>query len=106
RAHSHASAERRADSARRQTRTRTPSTAPMRKSATLALGLCSIGFAAAQAPEDVSDEVLIELYKGARVTDVVDGLVTVGYVDVGVMKQEIAPLWRDVETMGHRFSGI
>lgn len=78
----------------------------MKKTTLLALGLCSIGLAAAQAQEDVSDETLIELYRGARVTDVVDGLVTVGYVDVGVMKQEIAPLWRDVETMSHRFSGI
>ncbi len=37
-----------------------------------------------QNQEDVSDEVLLELYKGARVTDVVDGMVTVGYMDVGV----------------------
>lgn len=58
------------------------------------------------AQDDVSDEVLIELYRGARVTDVVDGLVTVGYVDVGVMKREIAPLWTDVSDMSHRFAGI
>jgi 4-hydroxy-4-methyl-2-oxoglutarate aldolase len=32
----------------------------------------------AQNGEEVSDEVLPELYRGARVTDVVDGLVTVG----------------------------
>jgi regulator of RNase E activity RraA len=55
---------------------------------------------------DVSDEVLLELYRGARVSDVVDGLVTVGYMDVGVMDQKIAPLWRDVQTMEHRISGI
>ena len=55
---------------------------------------------------EVSDEVLLELYRGARVTDVVDGLVTVGYMDIGVMDPEIAPLWRDVETMDHRFAGI
>ena len=60
----------------------------------------------AQTEDTVSDEVLIELYKGARVTDVVDGLVTVGYMDVGVMDPKIAPLWKDVETMAHRFSGI
>ncbi|WP_373493809.1 RraA family protein [Aquiflexum sp.] len=60
----------------------------------------------AQNEPDVSDEVLIALYKGARVTDVVDGLVTVGYMDVGVMDPKIAPLWKDVETMSHRFSGI
>lgn len=60
----------------------------------------------AQEEAGVSDEVLIELYKGARVTDVVDGMVTVGYMDVGVMDPKIAPLWKDVETMEHRFSGI
>lgn len=56
--------------------------------------------------QDVPDEVLLELYKGARVTDVVDGLVTCGYMDVGVMDPEIAPLWRDVNDMSHAFSGI
>lgn len=56
--------------------------------------------------EEVSDEVLLELYRGARVTDVVDGLVTVGYMGVGVMDPTIAPLWKDVENMSHRFSGI
>ena len=55
---------------------------------------------------EVSDDVLLELYRGARVTDVVDGLVTVGYMDVGVMDPKIGPLWRDVETMDHRFAGI
>ena len=55
---------------------------------------------------EVSDEVLLQLYDGARVTDVVDGLVTCGYIDVGVMAREISPLWRDVQTMEHRFAGI
>jgi 4-hydroxy-4-methyl-2-oxoglutarate aldolase len=50
--------------------------------------------------------VLIELYRGARVADVVDAMTTVGLMDVGVMHPEIAPLWRDVSTMAHRFSGI
>lgn len=54
----------------------------------------------------VSDSVLLRLYKGARVTDVVDGLVTVGLMDVGVMKPEIAPLWRDETNFSHRMSGI
>jgi regulator of RNase E activity RraA len=71
-------------------------------------GVLSAGLAplhAESAPE-VADEVLLQLYKGARVTDVVDGLVTVGYMDVGVMQQNIAPLWRDEKTMEHRFAGI
>lgn len=58
-----------------------------------------------ESPE-ISDEVLLELYRGARVTDVVDGLVTCGYMDVGVMDPIISPLWRDVENMSHRISGI
>jgi len=55
---------------------------------------------------EVSNEVLLELYRGARVADVVDGMATLGYIGVGVMDPEIAPLWRDVQTMDHRFSGI
>jgi 4-hydroxy-4-methyl-2-oxoglutarate aldolase len=74
-----------------------------------ALVLLYSGFTAeayAQGGEDASDEVPLELYDGARVADVVDAMVTVGYMDVGVMNREIAPLWRDVQTMEHRFSGI
>jgi 4-hydroxy-4-methyl-2-oxoglutarate aldolase len=60
----------------------------------------------AQGNTDISDEVLLQLYNGARVVDVVDGLATVGYMGVGVMHPTIAPLWRDVKDMSHRFSGI
>jgi 4-hydroxy-4-methyl-2-oxoglutarate aldolase len=60
----------------------------------------------AQVESEVSDEVLLELYKGARVADVVDGMATVGYTGIGVMDPAIAPLWRDVKDMSHRFSGI
>jgi 4-hydroxy-4-methyl-2-oxoglutarate aldolase len=67
--------------------------------------LCTQGMAA-QGNTDISDEVLLQLYDGARVVDVVDGLATVGYVGVGVMHPSISPLWRDVKDMSHRFSGI
>lgn len=60
----------------------------------------------AQGSNEVSDEVLLELYDGARVADVVDGMVTVGYMDVGVMDPVIAPLWKDVQELSHRISGI
>lgn len=63
-------------------------------------------FVIAQDGTEVSDDVLIELYDGARVTDVVDGMVTVGYMEVGVMDPKIAPLWRDVKEMSHRIAGI
>lgn len=59
-----------------------------------------------QKTNEVSDEVLLELYRGARVADVVDGMATVGYTGVGVMDQEIAPLWKDEENLSHRISGI
>lgn len=62
--------------------------------------------ALAQESVEISDEVLLELYDGARVADVVDALATVGYIDVGVMTPEMAPLWNDVQTMSHRISGI
>lgn len=79
----------------------------MKKSLALTIGLCSLGFSGVHAQEkEVSDEVLLQLYDGARVADVVDGLATLGYGGVGIMDPEIAPLWRDVKTMNHRFSGI
>lgn len=53
-----------------------------------------------------TDEVLIELYYGARVADVVDAMVTIGYMEVGVMDPMKAPLWKEVTDMNHRFSGI
>src|SRR5215217_8159912 len=58
------------------------------------------------ADKGVSDKVLLELYHDARVTDVVDGMATVGYAGVGVMDPKIAPLWKDVDNLSHRFSGI
>ncbi len=54
----------------------------------------------------VTDEVLLELYRGARVADVVDAMATAGYTGIGIMQPEIAPLWKDVRDMSHRFSGI
>ena len=63
--------------------------------------------AKADSVRDVSDEVLLlELYRGARVTDVVDGMATVGYLGVGNMNPKIAPLWRNTDDMSHRFAGI
>jgi len=69
----------------------------------LATGLLS---AQNRSEQKVADEVLLELYRDARVADVLDAMVTCGYMEVGLMAREISPLWRDVETMEHRFSGI
>ncbi len=71
-----------------------------------AIGLMMTDVFAQNNDQDVSDDVLLELYDGARVADIVDGMVTVGYIDVGVMDPAIAPLWKDVQDMSHRISGI
>jgi 4-hydroxy-4-methyl-2-oxoglutarate aldolase len=76
-----------------------------------ALSAVSIGWLCgltirAQDPATISDAVLLELYRGARVVDVVDAMATVGYTGVGVMDPKIAPLWRDVKDMSHRIAGI
>ncbi len=70
------------------------------------LGLSHAEMYAQNNEEEVSDDVLLELYDGARVADVVDGMVTVGYIDIGVMDPAMAPLWKDVQEMTHRISGI
>jgi 4-hydroxy-4-methyl-2-oxoglutarate aldolase len=58
------------------------------------------------AQENLTDEQILELYKGLRVADVCDGMDMVGLRDAGTMDANIEPLWRDVENFGHRFSGI
>jgi 4-hydroxy-4-methyl-2-oxoglutarate aldolase len=72
----------------------------------VSIGLLSGVTIGAQDQPTVSDEVLLELYRGARVADVVDAMATLGYSGVGVMDPKIAPLWRDVKDMSHRISGI
>jgi 4-hydroxy-4-methyl-2-oxoglutarate aldolase len=53
-----------------------------------------------------SREQLLALYRGLRVTDVCDGLDSVGLIDATVMDWEIRPLWRDVESFSHRICGF
>jgi regulator of RNase E activity RraA len=59
--------------------------------------------AAATEEEDLK---LLELFKGLRVADVVDGMDAVGLQDIGTMSSEIRPLWRDTEHYAHRICGI
>ena len=59
-----------------------------------------------QAQQTITDEQLLSLYSGLRVADVCDGMDMVGLRDAGTMDATIEPLWRDVETFGHRFQGI
>lgn len=54
----------------------------------------------------MSNENLLKLYQGLRVTDVCDGMNMIGLVNVGLMDQAIAPLWKDAETFEHQLVGI
>ena len=55
---------------------------------------------------EADDKAILALFKGLRVSDVVDGLDSVGLVDSGTMDPEIHALWRDTTGFSHRFAGI
>jgi regulator of RNase E activity RraA len=55
---------------------------------------------------EADDLKLLELFKGLRAADVVDGMDAVGLKDIGLMSPDIQPLWRDTERFEHRFAGI
>ena len=67
---------------------------------------CMITNLLAQNDKKLTDEQLIKLYKGLRVADVSDGMDMVGLMNVGLVDQSIAPLWRDSENFEHQFTGI
>lgn len=68
----------------------------------------SVGAVSAQerGAKPLSDDSLLTLYDGLRVADVSDGMDVVGRRDVGLMNPRIRALWKDIESMGHRFQGI
>ena len=49
---------------------------------------------------------ILELYKDLRLTDVLDGMDLIGLQDIGLMDNNIRPLWRDVEDFSHRIVGF
>jgi regulator of RNase E activity RraA len=49
---------------------------------------------------------ILDLYKDLRVTDVLDGMDLIGLQDIGLMKKDIRPLWRDTEKFSHRIVGF
>lgn len=55
---------------------------------------------------ELTDEQLIKLFAGLRVADVSDGMDMAGLMNVGLMDQSIAPLWKDTEKFTHQFVGI
>jgi 4-hydroxy-4-methyl-2-oxoglutarate aldolase len=63
-------------------------------------------FIATPVYSEAADKAVLELFKGLRVADIVDGLDAVGLVDTGTMDPEIHALWRDTANFTHRFAGI
>ena len=59
-----------------------------------------------QTEPDLSDNELLQLYKGLRVADVSDGMDLVGLKDVGLLAPEIEALWKDIDEFKHMFCGI
>jgi 4-hydroxy-4-methyl-2-oxoglutarate aldolase len=55
---------------------------------------------------DAARKEILDLYKDLRVTDVCDGMDLIGLQDIGLMQNDIRPLWRDVENFTHRFVGF
>ena len=55
--------------------------------------------------EEARNEIL-DLYKNLRVTDVLDGMDLIGLQDIGLMKKDIRPLWRDADKFSHRVVGF
>jgi hypothetical protein len=49
---------------------------------------------------------ILGLYKNLRVTDVLDGMDLIGLQDIGLMKKDIRPLWRDTDKFSHRVVGF
>ena len=49
---------------------------------------------------------VLELFEGLRVSDVSDGMDVVGLQDIGIVSNEIQPLWKDTENFTHRVHGI
>lgn len=60
----------------------------------------------AQNENNLTDNQIIKLYEGLRVADVSDGMDMIGLMNVGLVDQSIAPLWRDIENFEHQFTGI
>ncbi len=57
----------------------------------------------AQAP---TDQELLELFEGLRVSDVTDGMDIVGLRGVGLVDTRFQALWKDLEKFDHQFRGI
>ncbi|MEW6237459.1 MAG: RraA family protein [Candidatus Omnitrophota bacterium] len=52
------------------------------------------------------DLALLKYFDGLRVSDIIDGMDQAGLRDVGLMDQDILPLWKDAEHFTHRIVGV
>jgi len=55
---------------------------------------------------DAARKEILDLYKDLRVTDVLDGMDLIGLQDIGLMDNDIRPLWRDADGFSHCFAGF
>jgi 4-hydroxy-4-methyl-2-oxoglutarate aldolase len=55
---------------------------------------------------DKARKEILDLYKNLRITDVLDGMDLIGLQDIGLMDNDIRPLWRDVNKFTHRITGF
>lgn len=55
---------------------------------------------------DKARQEILDLYKDLRVTDVLDGMDLIGLQDIGLMDNDIRPLWRDPENLSHKVVGF
>ncbi len=55
---------------------------------------------------DEARQTMLDQYKELRLTDVLDGMDLIGSQDIGLMDNDIRPLWRDVENFTHRMVGF
>jgi len=60
----------------------------------------------ATAQKNLSDNAILEMFKGLRVADVSDGMDIAGLKDAGLMDQRIQALWKDIDSFKHQFRGI
>ena len=55
---------------------------------------------------DAARKEILDLYRNLRVTDVLDGMDLIGLQDIGLMDNDIRPLWRDADGFSHRVIGF
>jgi 4-hydroxy-4-methyl-2-oxoglutarate aldolase len=55
---------------------------------------------------DKARKEILDLYKNLRVSDVLDGMDLIGLQDIGLMDNDIRPLWRDPGKLSHKVVGF